>query len=70
MFLDSLAMMPSRWGWCSIDDGIYEHFAPLELADESAPGATFRGKELYHGRAARTGPVPLVPVDRDAAWAD
>ena len=44
MFLDSLAMMPPRWGWSSIDDGIYKHFAPLELADESAPGALFAEK--------------------------
>ena len=34
MFLDSVAMMAPRWGWSSIDDGIYKHFAPLELADE------------------------------------
>jgi len=34
MFLDSVAMMAPRWSWRSIDDGIYKHFAPLELADD------------------------------------
>jgi hypothetical protein len=37
MFRDSLGAMPPRWGWRSINDGVYKHVAPLELADESIP---------------------------------
>src|SRR5262249_18413228 len=63
MFLDGVAVMSPRWGWRSIDDGIYKHIdlckssCPLSLpsprAGESEAGEQARGEgPRVRGRAS------------------